>query len=82
MCFLSVSLKSDECHAGIWGRSSCGGTGTTAGRFMRENALHAVPKKGYVFHGIGPSCSQGRKRGSVFTPCDAEHALMCARDSV
>ena len=78
--FSCVSLKSDECHAGIWGRSLRGGTSTSAGCFVRENALHPVSKKGYIFHGTRRGCSHGRKRGSTFTPCDADHALMCVGD--
>ena len=78
--FSCVPLKSDECHAGIWERTLCGGTSTTAGCFMKDSTLHAVPKKGYVLKGIGPIHSQGRKRVYVFTSCDTNHALMFARD--
>ena len=58
--FIRVSLQSTECHAGSLCSTSGGRVATGACFRSREKALHNVPKKGYVFHGMGPNCSQGR----------------------
>ena len=79
---LWVSLKRVECHGGSCDRSSCGGGGDYHrwGRRMREKALHDMARNGYVFHGTGPSCSQGKNLGSKSMPLTLAHAHMCALD--
>ena len=50
-------------------------------RFTRENALQDIPRKGYVFHGTGPSCSQGKNLWSNSMPLTLAQARICVLDS-
>ena len=61
---LCVSRNHTECQTGISGSSASSGVVSGAAFLRSENALQDVPRKGYVFHGMGPSGSQGRKRPS------------------
>ena len=54
---LCVSRNHAECQSGMSGMMPSGGVAIGAVFLRSENALHEVPRKGYVFHGMGPSCS-------------------------
>ena len=76
-----MSLNRAECHAGSH-CSTCGeGVGTGACLLSKENALQDVPKNGYVFQGIGPSCSQGNCSGHKDTPYLCAHTWKWVLDN-
>ena len=58
---LCVSRNHAECQSGMSGTMPSGGVAIGAVFLRSENALHEVPRKGYVFHGMGPSCSHGKR---------------------
>ena len=57
--FEFVSRNKQECQGDNFLASSGGGVAIAAALQSTENASQGVPRKGYVFHGIGPNCSQG-----------------------